>query len=70
MSRAIYFFLMLLLANWLFQWKLADWKIKKIQQSAEQIEKKIQEVSSELDLVIQHYLKDPEQWQRVKSRLK
>jgi hypothetical protein len=44
--------------------------IEKRIEAIEQKQSALKQKQSELDLVIQHYLKDPEQWQRVKSRLK
>ncbi len=69
MSRAIWLACILLLLHWVFQWKLAEWKVKKIQQASEQIERKLDEVSSELDTILLRYIEDAEALERVKTHL-
>lgn len=69
MSRIIWLAFILLLFHWVFQWKLAEWKVKKIQQASEQIERKLDEVTSELDIIILRYMEDSKALERVKQHL-
>ena len=69
MSRIIWLAFILLLLHWIFQCKLIEWKVKKIQQASEQIERKLDEVASELDTVLLRYIEDAEVLERVKAHL-
>lgn len=69
MSRAIWLLCLLLIANWIFQWKLAEWRVKEVQKASAHIERKLDEVSSELDTVLLHYIEDPRVLERVKSHI-
>lgn len=69
MSRAIWLLAFLLIANWFFQWKLAEWKVREVQKASQHIEKKIDEVATELDNILLQYMEDPKALQRVKQHL-
>lgn len=63
MTRLVCLLFVLLILHWIFSWKLAEWKVKKIQQSSEHIEQKI-------DGIIESYMSDPEAYRRIKAHLK
>jgi hypothetical protein len=69
MSRIIWLACILLIIHWIIQWRLAEWKVKEIQQASEHIERKLDEVTSELDGILLRYIEDAEVLERVKAHL-
>ena len=69
MSRAVWVLCVLLLANWLFQWRLTAWKVEEVQRASKQIEGKIDEVASELDKILLQYVEDPSAIERVRKHI-
>lgn len=69
MSRAVWVLCLLLLVNWVFQWRLAAWKVAEVQKASEQIEEKIDELANELDAILSQYVDDPGSIGRVRNWL-
>lgn len=67
MSKAIWCLCVLLILHWIIQWRLTQWKVSEIKAATEHIDKKIDEVATDIDQVVQQYMKDPEAWNRIKQ---
>ena len=65
MKRAVWLACFLLIAHWLFSWKLTQLKIEKLQQASDHIDEKI---DATLEL-IRKQMGDNELWQEVKQSL-
>lgn len=76
MNKVIWLLCLLLIINWLCNYKLTEWKVQKIQQTAEHIEQKIDKVVTELEQYLKNPLdhiklemKDDEAWTKTKRLL-
>lgn len=75
MNKAIWLLCFILIINWLCNYRLAQWKIEKIQQASEHIEKKIDKVVEDLEGLldpldqIKQQMKDDAAWENAKESL-
>jgi hypothetical protein len=68
MRRIVWLLALFLIANFVFNWRVNQWKANQIKQASDKIDKRIDETMRTLDAIKQRIGND-EAWQRLKHPL-